>query len=149
MSTDWLGPRMYRPSLEELLRGALAPWNPEVHYITTLPLPEARRFPLVPQRVPDDGRHPARARGGGGRSARNGRLRFAERQDRRLRRVGVVGAAARSDPDGGGRAAGRCRAAARRLACSTCVLVNVGVDRAELSEGQITYVYDEDLPSRA
>ena len=25
MSTDWLGPRMYRPSLEEMLRGALEP----------------------------------------------------------------------------------------------------------------------------
>lgn len=35
--------------------------------------------------------------------------------------------------------------AARRLACSTCVLVNVGVDRADLSEGQITYIYDEDI----
>src|SRR5262245_10485437 len=34
MSTDWLGPRMYRPSLEEMLRGALGPWSPEVHYIT-------------------------------------------------------------------------------------------------------------------
>ena len=36
-------------------------------------------------------------------------------------------------------------AASRQLACSTCVLVNVGVDRADLSEGQITYVYDEDI----
>jgi len=34
MSTEWLGPRMYRPNLEEMLRGALAPWSPEVHYIT-------------------------------------------------------------------------------------------------------------------
>jgi len=31
--------------------------------------------------------------------------------------------------------------ASRRLACTTCV----GVDRANLSEGRITYVYDEDL----
>src|SRR5262249_47968280 len=37
-------------------------------------------------------------------------------------------------------------AAAQRLACSTCVLVNVGVDRADLSAGgQITYIYDEDI----
>ncbi len=39
MSTDWLGPRMYRPSLEEMLRGALAPWTPEVHYITNFRYP--------------------------------------------------------------------------------------------------------------
>ena len=36
-------------------------------------------------------------------------------------------------------------AAARRLAATTCVLVNVGVNRADLSEGQITYIYDEDI----
>src|SRR5215471_10914654 len=34
MSTDWLGPRIYRPSLEEVLRGALSPSAPHVHYIT-------------------------------------------------------------------------------------------------------------------
>ena len=32
--TDWLGPRMYRPTLEAVLRGALGPWTPDVHYIT-------------------------------------------------------------------------------------------------------------------
>jgi protoporphyrinogen oxidase len=37
------------------------------------------------------------------------------------------------------------RDAARRLACSTCVLVNVGVNRDDLSKSQITYVYDEDF----
>src|SRR5438552_16779034 len=32
MSTDWLGPRIYRPSLEEVLRGALSPSAPHEHY---------------------------------------------------------------------------------------------------------------------
>ena len=36
-------------------------------------------------------------------------------------------------------------AASQRLACSTCVLVNVGVDRADLSQSQMTYFYDEDI----
>jgi protoporphyrinogen oxidase len=35
--------------------------------------------------------------------------------------------------------------ASQRLACSTCVLVDVGVDRSDLSEAQITYFYDEDI----
>ena len=35
--------------------------------------------------------------------------------------------------------------ASQRLACSTCVLVNVGVNRADLSAAQITYIYDEDV----
>src|SRR5207253_8256152 len=35
--------------------------------------------------------------------------------------------------------------ASQKLACSTCVLVNIGVDRADLSESQMTYFYDEDI----
>jgi protoporphyrinogen oxidase len=35
--------------------------------------------------------------------------------------------------------------AARRLACSTCVLVNVGVDREDLSTAHMSYFYDEDI----
>jgi protoporphyrinogen oxidase len=37
------------------------------------------------------------------------------------------------------------REASLRLACSTCVLVNLGVDRADLSEAHMTYFYDEDI----
>ena len=36
-------------------------------------------------------------------------------------------------------------AAAKRLACSTCVLVNVGVNRADISNAHMTYFYDEDI----
>ena len=32
-----------------------------------------------------------------------------------------------------------------RLACSTCVLVNIGVNREDLSEAHMTYFYDEDI----
>jgi protoporphyrinogen oxidase len=35
--------------------------------------------------------------------------------------------------------------AARRLACSTVVLVNIGVNRQDLSEAHMTYFYDEDI----
>jgi protoporphyrinogen oxidase len=35
--------------------------------------------------------------------------------------------------------------AARLLACSTCVLVNIGVNRADLSRAHMTYFYDEDI----
>ncbi len=33
LSTDWIGPRLYQASLEEILRGALAPSTADVHYI--------------------------------------------------------------------------------------------------------------------
>jgi protoporphyrinogen oxidase len=32
-----------------------------------------------------------------------------------------------------------------RLACSTCVVVNVGVNREDLSRAHVTYFYDEDI----
>jgi protoporphyrinogen oxidase len=35
--------------------------------------------------------------------------------------------------------------ASRRLACSTCVLVNIGVDREDISQAHMTYFYDEDI----
>ena len=44
MSTDWLGPRIYRPSLEEVLRGAISPAAPHVHYITHFRYPSDGGF---------------------------------------------------------------------------------------------------------
>src|SRR5512146_1510 len=44
MSTDWLGPRIYRPSLEEVLRGALSASAPHVHYITHFRYPSRGGF---------------------------------------------------------------------------------------------------------
>ena len=45
MSTDWLqGPRIYRPSLEEVLRGAISPSAPTVHYITHFRYPKEGGF---------------------------------------------------------------------------------------------------------
>jgi protoporphyrinogen oxidase len=35
--------------------------------------------------------------------------------------------------------------ASQRLACSTCLLVNLAVDRPELSKAHLTYFYDEDI----
>ena len=35
--------------------------------------------------------------------------------------------------------------ASRRLACSTCVLVNLGINRQDLSQAHMTYFYDEDI----
>ena len=143
MSTEWLGPRMYRPSLEEMLRGALAPWAPEVHYITHFRYPTEggfvsylRHFPAIAdlrlnhQLVAIDSR---------GKELRfsNG---FTTRYDGLVSSVALpdlipmIAGAPRDVVD-----------ASRRLACSTCILVNIGVNRSDLSEAQITYCYDEDI----
>jgi protoporphyrinogen oxidase len=143
MSTDWLGPRMYRPSLEELLRGALAPWNPEVHYITHFRYPRRGGFLSYLKQFTSL----ADIRLGHEVVAVDPRARTLRFADGKTIPYGAL-VSSIPLPDLIPMVAGVPKDvvdAARRLACTTCVLVNVGVDRAELSEGQITYVYDEDL----
>ena len=143
MSTEWLGPRMYRPSLEEMLRGALAPWQPEVHYITHFRYPTDGGFASYLAGLPAaadlrlDHRLVAV-------DPKTRRLRFAN--GAALEYGALVSSIALPDliPMIAG-APADVLAAAKQLACSTCVLVNVGVDRADLSEAQITYFYDEDV----
>jgi protoporphyrinogen oxidase len=143
MTTDWLGPRMYRPSLEEMLRGALAPWKPDVHYITNFRYPTQGGFVSYLKDFPDIA------------DIRLGHeLVAVEPAQRELRFSNglvtgydaLVSSIALPDlvPMIAGTPADIVEASGL-LACSTCVLVNVGVDRADLSEGQITYFYDEDI----
>ena len=44
MSTDWLGPRLYRPKLEEVIYGAISPTTPDVHYISHFRYPTHNGF---------------------------------------------------------------------------------------------------------
>ena len=143
MSTDWLGPRMYRPSLEELLRGALAPWSPDVHYISQFRSPRQGGFASDLAPLP------------GLATIRLGHELVGVDPTRKLLRF-ANGVTTNYDglvssiplPDLIQMIAGVPQdvvAAAAKLACSTCVLVNIGVDRADLSPTHMTYFYDEDI----
>ena len=143
MTTDWLGPRMYRPSLQELLRGALGPWSPETHYITTFRYPSHGGFVSYLRDLPNLAdlrlQHELVAL-----DPRQRALRFANGSTAQY--DALVSSIAL--PDLVPMIAGTPKDvidASQRLACSTCVLVNVGVDRADLSQGQITYIYDADI----
>jgi protoporphyrinogen oxidase len=143
MTTDWLGPRMYRPSLAEMLRGALAPWTPDVHYITNFRYPSNGGFLSYLRDLPaladlTLGHRLVAV------DPRRRELRFANGvttdYDALISSVplpALVPMIAEAPRD--------VVEASQRLACSTCVLVDVGVDRADLSEAQITYFYDEDI----
>ena len=143
MTTDWLGPRMYRPSLEEMLRGALAPWAPDVHYITNFRYPTNGGFVSYLKYLPDiadlrlnhelvaiDPRQKALRFSNGTKTHYDAIVSSVALPDL----VPMIAGAPQDVID-----------AAGRLACSTCVLVNVGVNRSDLSDGQITYFYDEDI----
>jgi len=143
MTTDWLGPRMYRPSLAEMLRGALAPWTPDVHYITNFRYPSNGGFLSYLRDLPaladltlghrlvavDPGQRELRFANGvtTGYDALISSVPLPEL-------VPMIAGTPRDIVE-----------ASQRLACSTCVLVDVGVARPDLSEAQITYFYDEDI----
>jgi protoporphyrinogen oxidase len=143
MSTDWLGPRIYRPSLEEVLRGALSPSSPHVHYITHFRYPSEGGFicylrKFVPLGNLKLDHELVRV------EPRTRQLTFSNghvtRYDALVSSVPLPDLI-RMIPD----APQDVVDASRRLACSTCVLVNIGIDREDLSTAHMTYFYDEDI----
>ena len=143
MSTDWLGPRMYRPNFEEMLRGALAPWKPETHYITHFRYPTEGGFVSYLKDLPGL----ADIKLGHEIVAIDPKARELEfKSGLKSGYDALVSSIALSDllPMITG-APRDIVDASQRLACSTCVLVNVGVNRADLSDSQMTYFYDQDI----
>jgi protoporphyrinogen oxidase len=144
MTTDWLGPRMYRPSLEEVLHGALAPAaNTAMHYVTSFRYPSSGGFAayLRPFAERTDLRlcHELI-----GLDPKCRRLRFAngavvpyERLISSIPLPDLVPCIDGAPTD--------VLAAVRRLAFTTAVIVNLGVDRVDLSEAHISYFYDPDI----
>jgi protoporphyrinogen oxidase len=143
MSTDWLGPRIHRPSLEEVLLGAISPSPPQIHYITNFRYPTRGGFvsylkkfvPLGDLKLNHDlvSIEP-RARL---LTFSNGIKAHYDRLISSIPLPDLIGMIRGTPTD--------VLDASRRLACSTCVLVNIGVNRDDLSEAHMTYFYDEDI----
>ena len=144
MSTEWVGPRLYQARLEEVLRGVLTPSSPNIHYV-------------------QDFRYPTE----GGFAAFLGGL-CAESTIALGRRIVRVDPPARTLHFADGSAApydhlissaalpelvamieGAPREvleAASALACTTVVLVNLGIARPDASNSSWTYFYDDEFP---
>jgi protoporphyrinogen oxidase len=143
LTTDWMGPRMYRPKLEEMLYGALSAETPNVHYIQKFRYPRQGGFEAYLTKW-----------------ARASHLELnhqVERIDPKMRTLSfkngkitkydalissvplpelvklIVGTPA------------NVAAAAARLACSACVLVNIGISRDDFANTHIDYFYDLDI----
>lgn len=143
MSTDWLGPRLYRPKLEEVLRGALSPSTPNVHYVDDFRYPSHGGFRAYLDRFARE------------TTVRTGHELVALDPRRRTLRF-ANGTSAEYDHlvssmplntlipkiEGAPR---EVRDAAARLACTELVLVNVGVKRADLLDAHWSYYYDRDV----
>jgi protoporphyrinogen oxidase len=143
LTTDWLGPRMYRPSLDELLRGALGPANAETHYVTSFRYPSQGGFQsyLEPFFKRLDIRLSCRVTAVDPVQKAVG---FADgsivRYDRLISSIPL--------PDLVPMISGvpaDVSQAAQRLSFTSAVMVNLGIARDDISDAHISYVYDEDV----
>jgi len=143
MSTDWLGPRIYRPSLEEVIRGAISATAPNMHYITQFRYPTDGGFvsylkKFVPlgnlklnhELVSIDPRAQQLNFSNGHVDHYDALVSSVPLPDL----IRMIQGAPQDVVD-----------ASRRLACSTCVIVNVGVNREDLSPCHLSYFYDDDI----
>jgi protoporphyrinogen oxidase len=142
-SLDWIGPRLYQAKLEEVLRGALEPASPDVHYITGFRYPSQGGFVSYLRRFMDA----ADVR-------LNHKLASIDPRKKIVRFENGVSVPYSSlvssvplpdlipSIDGTPR---EVLEAAARLACTEVVIVNLVVNRADLIDAHWTYIYDQDI----
>ncbi|HUI65817.1 MAG TPA: NAD(P)-binding protein, partial [Bacteroidota bacterium] len=143
MSTEWLGPRMYKPKLDEVIFGCISPKTPDYHYVTEFRYPDRGGFvsyfrTFLNQTDLYLGHELI------GVNPKAKELRFANgavsQYDALISSIPLpelVPLIAGVPAD--------VLNAARRLACSACMLVNIGVNREDISENTVTYFYDQDM----
>jgi len=144
MATEWIGPRVYKPKLEEVIRGAVGPVGENLHYITHFRYPLTGGFGSYTNAVMSDADvrtghtlellDPAKKRlhFANGATADYAALISSLPIPELVRRI-------KDCPP-------EVRAAANRLVCTSVCLVDVGVEREEgFPDGHWLYFYDEDI----
>jgi protoporphyrinogen oxidase len=144
LSTEWVGPRLYQAKLDEVLRGALAPASPNIHYVQDYRYPTHGGFAAflsgLQAETPTELNHEVT-----GIDAKARELRFANGSRRNYTRlvssiplpelIPMIAGVPRDVLE-----------ASQQLACTTVVLVNIGLARADVSQSSWTYFYDDEFP---
>lgn len=145
MSIDWVGGRVKRPQLREMVRGALTRRDTNEHYISTFRYPRAGGFDRYLAALASTARIELGAHAERIDAARR-TVRFTSGRSVRYERLvsslplPILAKMIEGVPDG-------VTAAADQLLCTSVMLVNVGVERTEgFPAAHWLYVYDEDLP---
>ena len=143
MSTVWIGPRLYRPSMEEVIRGAVETETPEIHYVTEFRYPTEGGFfeylrPFYEQTELSLGHEVVEI------DPAEQKVTFANGTVQDYRElvssiplpilIPMIKGAPQEVLD-----------AAASLACTQCVTVNIGLARTDITPATWSYVYDEDL----
>ena len=143
MCTEWMGPRLYMPDLKEVLHGALSPTTPDVHYVSYFRYPSKGGFvsylDLFANNTHLQFEHELI-----GLDPKTRELHFAngsvvpyDHVISSLPLPELVPMISEVPAD--------VLEASQRLACTTCVLVNIGVHRQDISDAHWIYFYDQDF----
>ncbi len=146
MSIDWVGSRMYPPKLNEVLKGALAPENKgDFHYLKSFRYPSKGGYQSFMNKLAEGVQMQLNKevvevdvtaktlRFADGTTASYENLVSTMPLDLLVPRI--TGREVPADV----------LAAANDLVCSSVVLVDIAVDRADLFDHEWYYVYDEDI----
>jgi protoporphyrinogen oxidase len=143
MSLDWIGPRLYQAKLDEVLRGALAPSTPDVHYIDGFRYPSYGGFVSYLRRF----MNASDLRLGHEVQIIDPRAKTIQFKNKvKVPYSALISSVPLPDliPTING-APPDVVDAASRLACSEVVIVNLVVNRRELIDAHWTYIYDQDI----
>ncbi len=143
MSIDWLGPRMYQPTLEEMLHGTLSPNTSDVHYVDYFRYPSRNGFVSYLNQFLSQ------------TEIKLGyQLKSIELNKRQLLFSDgtlvpydhLISSVPLPDliPMING-APEDIKEAARKLAYTTCVIVNIVINRDDVSDAHWSYFYDQDI----
>ena len=143
MTTDWIGPRLYQPEIREVMHGALYPKTDDVHYVTMFRYPSYNGFVsylnsflknsacLLEHEVVNIDPKEKKITFKNNKTVSYGSLVSSIPLPELIPMISGV-------PED-------VHEAAIRLACSTCVLVNIGINREDISETHWSYFYDQDF----
>lgn len=143
LDIDWLGPRLYKASFEEVVRGALSQTTPDVHYVDHFRYPTEGGFESYLNDLKKHNHYEfdhecssidlqkKTLTFNNGHEFEFNQLISSIPLPVLIERIDQVPAEVLE--------------ASRKLACSTCVCVSVGIDRNDIHEAQWTYYYDKDI----
>lgn len=143
LTTDWLGPRLYRGDLAQVLRGALSAETEELHYIDKFRYPSHGGFVSYLGKFLGDAEQHYRHRVAA-IDMREKTLSFDNGRTATFKHLIASAPLPQLVPMIAGAPADIVDAA-QRLAVTRCVIVNVGVRRQDVSNVHWTYIYDEDV----
>jgi protoporphyrinogen oxidase len=143
MTTDWIGPRVYQPEIKEVLHGALSNETKDVHYVTHFRYPskggfksylnmfkKSSDFKLNHNLIELDPEHKSLLFENGIRCNYDFLVSSIPLPEliSTIKQVPI-----------------KVLEASNELACSTCVIVNLGINRSNISKSHWSYFYDDDI----